>query len=155
MSPDIAVAEVRRHLPATPAKVFSAFANAALVSRWLTPSPEIKLSVLEFDFCVGGRYRFAYHVPDAQTMYVGGTYQSIEPPSKIVFSWNVEPPDEHAGLQSVVIVSIVPAGDGSELDIRHERLTQAGSVERHSAGWRGAVDQLGTLLCDLGLSHGG
>jgi uncharacterized protein YndB with AHSA1/START domain len=154
MSPDITVAEVRRHLPATPAKVFSAFADAALVSRWLTPSPEIGLSVLEFDFCVGGRYRFAYLVPGAQTMHVGGTYQSIEPPSKIVFSWNIEPPDEHAGLQSVVIVSIVPDGDGSELHIRHERLTQAGSAERHGAGWRGALDRLATLLNDLEASHG-
>jgi uncharacterized protein YndB with AHSA1/START domain len=117
-----------------------------MVSRWLTPSPEINLTVLKFDFRVGGAYRFAYHVPGDQVMMVNGTYRSIEPPSKIVFSWNIEPPDEHAGLASEVIIAIKPAGDGSELHIRHERLTQAGSVERHSSGWSGALDQLEALV---------
>jgi uncharacterized protein YndB with AHSA1/START domain len=131
--------------------VFSAFADADLVGRWLTPSPEIKLIVLQFDFRVGGAYRFAYHVPGGQVMTVNGSYRSIEPPSRIVFSWNIEPPDEHAGLQSEVIVAITPTGGGSELYIRHERLTQDGAVERHSIGWRGAVDQLVELLDSSGV----
>jgi uncharacterized protein YndB with AHSA1/START domain len=66
MSPDATVAEVRRRLCARPERVFSAFANAEIISRWLTPSPEIKLAVLEFDFRVGGAYRFAYQVSGGQ-----------------------------------------------------------------------------------------
>jgi uncharacterized protein YndB with AHSA1/START domain len=150
MSPEAAVAEIRRRLRATPNKVFSAFANAEMVGRWLTPAPEVKLVVLEFDFRIGGAYRFAYHVPGGQVMIVNGTYRSIEPPSRIVFSWNIEPPDEHAGLQSEVIVAITPEGDDCELHIRHEQLTQSGAVERHSAGWRGALDQLAASLSDPG-----
>src|SRR5215471_17707181 len=115
MSPEAAVAEIRRQFSAEPERVFSAFADAGMVSRWLRPSPEIKLTVLELDFRVGGAYRFAYHVPDGSVMIVNGTYRSIEPPSRIVFSWNIEPPDEHAGLQSEVFVVITAAGDGCEL----------------------------------------
>ncbi len=151
MSPEATVAEVRRRVSARPERVFSAFADAGLVSRWLTPAPEIKLVVLKFDFRVGGTYRFAYHVPGGQVMTVNGSYRSIEPPSRIVFSWNIEPPDEHAGLQSEVIVAITPMGDGSELHIRHERLTPDSAVERHSIGWRGAVDQLVELLSSSGV----
>jgi uncharacterized protein YndB with AHSA1/START domain len=150
---DKSCAEVRRRLAAAPEKVFAMFAKAELVSRWLTPSPEIRLTVLQFDFREGGSYRFAYHVPAAATVIVAGSYSVIKPPSKIVFSWIIEPPDEHAGIQSEVSVAITPDGGGSELVIRHEKLGRTDAIERHAEGWRGAVDQLKELLAQ-GEQHG-
>jgi uncharacterized protein YndB with AHSA1/START domain len=139
------IAEISRRLAASPETVFRAFADAQLVSQWLSPSPEVTLVVLAFDFRVGGRYRFAYHLPDGQTMFVNGAYQAIEAPSRIVFSWNIEPPDEHAGLESVVSVTITRVAGGADLLIRHARLTQPGSKSRHAEGWRGALDRLEKL----------
>jgi uncharacterized protein YndB with AHSA1/START domain len=146
MMADKSQAEVRRRLAAAPEKVFAMFANAEMVSRWLTPAPEIRLTVLQFDFHEGGSYRFAYHVPGADTVIVAGSYRVIEPPSKIVFSWVIEPPDEHAGIESVVSVAITPDGSGSELVIRHEKLGRTDAIDRHAVGWRGAVNQLTELL---------
>ena len=139
-------AEVRRRLAAAPARVFAAFADASLVSRWLTPSPDVALTVLEFDFRVGGGYRFAYAVPGRGTMFVNGVYRTIEPHSTIAFSWNIEPPDEHAGVRSEVTITLTPQGAGTDLLIRHEQLTPPGAAERHAAGWQGAVDQLIALV---------
>lgn len=150
MSRDDAIAELRRRLPASPARVFGAFADASLVSRWLTPSPEVVLRVIDFDFRVGGAYRFAYDVPGGATMFVNGVYRAIEQPSLIVFTWNIEPPDEHAGVRSEVTVTLTPQGTGTDLLIRHAQLTQVGARERHAAGWRGAVDHLIALLGDPG-----
>jgi uncharacterized protein YndB with AHSA1/START domain len=149
MTPDKTFAEVRRRFSAAPEKVFSAFADRQLVRRWLTPSPAIALDVLQFDFQVGGTYRFAYHVPDGQIMIVGGAFRLIEPPSKIIFSWIIEPPDEHAGIPSEVLVTIMPDGDGAELLIRHEKLARVDAVARHAEGWGGALDQL-IILLDAG-----
>jgi uncharacterized protein YndB with AHSA1/START domain len=146
MIADKSCAEIRRRLAYAPLKVFAAFANADLVARWLTPSPEITLTVLEFDFREGGSYRFAYHVPEAATVIVAGSYSVIRPPSKIVFSWVIEPPDIHAGIESEVSVAITPDGSGSELVIRHEKLGRTDAIERHAGGWRGAVDLLTELL---------
>ncbi|HET7545500.1 MAG TPA: SRPBCC domain-containing protein [Polyangiaceae bacterium] len=139
-------AEVRRHLAATPERVFAAFASAELVGQWLTPAPEVRLSVLELDFRVGGRYRFAYDTPDGERMLVGGIYHQIEAPTRLVFSWLIEPPDVHAGIESRVTVSIAASASGSELIVLHERFERADANARHAAGWAGALEQLQQLL---------
>ncbi len=149
MPRDTAVAEVHQHLAAGPSRVFAAFADPALVSRWLTPSPDVVLRVLQFDFRVGGAYRLAYDVPGGSTMFVNGLYRTIDAPVTIAFSWNIEPPDEHAGVRSEVTVTLTPRGTGTDLHIRHAQLTMPGACERHEAGWRGAAGHLMALLAEV------
>jgi uncharacterized protein YndB with AHSA1/START domain len=138
--------EVRRRLSAEVERVFAAFATPEAVAMWLTPAPEVKLSVLEFDFREGGMYRFAYDVPDGRRMIVGGSYRVIEPPTRIVFSWLIASPDEHAGIESEVTVTITPIANGSELVIHHDKFGRPDAEARHAEGWRGAVEQLEALL---------
>jgi uncharacterized protein YndB with AHSA1/START domain len=126
--------------------VFAAFADASLIARWLRPSDEIKLSVLAFDFRVGGAYRFAYDVPTGERMVVGGVYSVIERPVRIVFSWLIEPPDEHAGIESEVTITLNARGSSTELLIRHEKFGRADADLRHAQGWHGALDLLEAQL---------
>jgi uncharacterized protein YndB with AHSA1/START domain len=147
-------ADVSRRLDAAPELVFAAFADPSLVRRWLRPGPEIRLDVLNYDFRVGGAYRFAYHVPSGGLMHVNGVFEVIESPARLVFSWIIEPPDEHAGINSEVHVTITRAGAGSELRIRHEKLGLAGAPQRHAEGWRGAIDQLAALFTSQEDAHG-
>lgn len=139
-------AEVRRQLAAAPERVFAAFTSAEVVARWLTPSPDVQLTVLQLDFREGGSYRFAYDTPGGERMQVGGTYREIEAPRRLVFSWLIEPPDIHAGIESQVTVTITPNGGGSELVILHERFERADANARHAEGWAGALAQLQHLL---------
>jgi len=155
MLPESRTAEVRRHLAASPAKVFAAFADAALVSRWLTPSRDVRLDVIDFDFRVGGRYRFAYRVPGRDAMIVTGVYRVIDPPSLLVFSWDIQPPDEHAGVRSEVTISLSPDETGTDLVIRHAQLTAPGALERHAVGWTGAMDHLAALIGEDAAMIGG
>jgi uncharacterized protein YndB with AHSA1/START domain len=144
--------EVRRRFSAAPNAVFEAFADASLVARWLTPAPEVKLTVLAFDFREGGGYRFAYDVPDGRRMIVGGVYRTIERPARIVFSWLIEPPDEHAGIESEVTVTIASRGGGSELVVRHDGFGRTDAEQRHADGWQGALEALAQLLSRSGVS---
>jgi uncharacterized protein YndB with AHSA1/START domain len=146
MAIDPSTAEVRRHLRASPEKVFAAFGDAQWVGRWLTPSRDIGLSVMRFDFRVGGIYRFAYHPPGSGAVILGGVYRLIEPCEKLVFSWVIEAPDEHAGIDSEVTVTFTPEGTGTDLLIRHSLLRRADAVARHATGWSGALDQLARLI---------
>lgn len=134
--------DIRRLLNASPDEVFAAFADKGLVAQWLRPSPDVRLTVLEFDFRAGGAYRFAYDVPGRQRMVVGGTFSTIEATSRIVFSWLIEPPDEHAGILSEVTVTLIPRGSSTELIIRHANFGRADADMRHDEGWRGALDLL-------------
>ena len=79
-------------------------------------------------------------------MFVSGLYQPIESPSTIVFSWNIEPPDEHAGMRSEVTIALTPDGSGTRLVIRHAQLDLPGAAERHAEGWRGAIHHLAAIL---------
>lgn len=147
--------EIRRLLDAPQEKVFAAFADQKLVAQWLRPSPDVKLTVLAFDFRPGGAYRFAYDVSDHQRMIVGGIFRTIDAPVRIVFSWLIEPPDEHAGIDSEVTVQLVPRGSSTELTIRHAKFLREDADMRHEQGWRGALDLLETSLREApGGRHG-
>jgi uncharacterized protein YndB with AHSA1/START domain len=91
-------------------------------------------------------YRFACHVPGRETMQVSGVYRVIEAPSTIVLSWNIEPPDEHAGIRSEVTIVLTPDGSGTRLVLRHALLDRVGAAQRHVEGWRGAIRHLATIL---------
>jgi uncharacterized protein YndB with AHSA1/START domain len=138
--------EVQRLLAASPAKVFAAFSDQMLVAQWLRPSTDVKLTVLAYDFRPGGTYRFAYEVSADQRMVVGGIFRAIEAPALIVFTWLIEPPDEHAGLHSEVTVQLVPRGSSTELTIRHDKFNRKDADARHDQGWRGALDLLEASL---------
>jgi uncharacterized protein YndB with AHSA1/START domain len=138
--------EIRRRLSVSVEQVFAAFSDPRLVAQWLRPSPDVMLTVLAFDFRPGGAYRFAYDVPDGRRMIVGGTYSLIESPTRIMFSWLIEPPDEHAGIDSEVTVTLISSGKATELTIRHAKLGRVDANARHTEGWRGALEQLDRLL---------
>jgi uncharacterized protein YndB with AHSA1/START domain len=146
MRSDELLVQVERVLTAPPARVFRAFSDTQLLPRWLTPSPEIAMRVEALDFRKGGAYRFVYTLPDRSEVGIGGVYRTIQPPERLVFSWIIDPPDEHSGIESEVTVTIAPAGTGSRLTIRHLGWPIESAARRHEGGWIGALDQLVTLL---------
>jgi uncharacterized protein YndB with AHSA1/START domain len=79
-------------------------------------------------------------------MLVGGVYRKIAGPTRLQFSWLIEPPDIHAGIDSLVTVSIAPSAHGSDLLILHERFERHDANARHAEGWAGAIEQLQALL---------
>jgi uncharacterized protein YndB with AHSA1/START domain len=146
MTRDELLVQVEHVLAAPPARVFGAFADARLLPRWLTPAPEIAMRVDALDFREGGAYRFVYSLPDRTEVAIGGVYRTIQAPERLVFSWIIEPPDEHAGIESEVSVTLAPVGSGTRLTIRHLGWPIESAARRHQGGWLAALEKLVSLL---------
>jgi uncharacterized protein YndB with AHSA1/START domain len=135
----------RRWYAAPPDLVFRALTEAALLQRWLRPSPEVTVEVTELDVRVGGRYRFHFHFPDHRTGVVIGEYRAIARPHQVAFTWTWEPPDPHAGIDTLVTIDLDEKNGGTELFLTHAGFPTEETMRRHEGGWDGALDSLSGL----------
>ncbi len=132
----------RHRYEGPPDAVFRAFTEPALLVRWFSPSPEVDLEVLEHDLRPDGRYRFRYREPDGVTSIVAGRFCDISRPTRLVFTWTWEPPDPHAGIETLVTIDLVSDGGGTLVCVTHERFPDAESRDRHDRGWHTTLPRL-------------
>ena len=137
---------VRRMIQAPRTRVFEAFASSEALSRWFTPSADVVLEVMDFDFVAGGRFRLRYIMPDGRQPVVGGVYELIEPPARIIMSWIWEAPDPLADIPMRVSVQFLEKGDATDLVITHEGIPSDQACTIHEDGWGGALNSLERFL---------
>jgi len=137
---------VRRQLKTRRENVFKAFNNSSTLAQWLSPSSNVAVEVLEFQFVHGGCYRLHFTNPDGTTAKVGGTYNLINPPKELSFSWIWEKPDPMAGIITNVHIQFVEKKLGTEVVIHQTRLPSKEECSRHKMGWEGALNRLDCKL---------
>ncbi len=130
--------ELTRTFAAKREKIFAAWTDPDMLSRWFGPSAEMTTEA-ETDVRVGGRYRFRVVAPDGAEHVAYGEYREIEPPARLVFTWAWE-----SGwvTDSLVTVSLREVDGGTELTLRHERLATEEMRQRHTEGWNGSFQRL-------------
>jgi uncharacterized protein YndB with AHSA1/START domain len=122
-----------RVLSAPPERVWRAFTDPAVLAAWFWP--QRYATTVEADLRVGGRYRI--DGPGAG-MAVGGEYVSVEPPSRLIFTWRWDGEAE----ETLVTLHLTPAGDGTALTLTHERFTDETDRDNHTKGWSDCLDRL-------------
>lgn len=130
--------EVRRSIAARRDKVFRAWTDPQQIVKWMSPSEGITTEVAEFDVRVGGSYRIGYRTPNG-LIFVRGTYAEVVVPAKLVYSWIWEPPNDNAGVETLVTVEFLDKGNATELVLTHERFSNATMRDRHEHGWNGCL----------------
>jgi uncharacterized protein YndB with AHSA1/START domain len=130
---------VQRTIAATPEKVFAAWTNPQLLAQWWGP-PGYKVASVELDLRVNGRYRIGLQQPNHDVFFISGTYQHIQPPEKLTFTWRWEQPDMDIG-NSLVTVEITGSGRQTNLVLTHTQLPEPAHVA-HKQGWEGILDKL-------------
>jgi uncharacterized protein YndB with AHSA1/START domain len=129
---------VRRTLRASQERIFDAWTRPEHLRAWWGPRP-VTCSGAEVDLRVGGGYRIANALPDGKTVIIEGTFQRIERPRLLVYTWRM---GEHEPVPSLVTVRFEPRGERTEVVIVHEQLPNAEVRESHVQGWNGCLDGL-------------
>src|SRR5439155_11067198 len=80
---------IERTYPATPARVFAAFADPAIKSRWFG-SPDSHTSDHALDFRVGGREIVRGGRPDGPIYTYEAEYQDLVPDQRIVSTYAMD-----------------------------------------------------------------
>lgn len=141
----VAVLVVRRIIRADPHRLFTAWTTPAHLTRWWGPGP-VTCPTAEVDLRVGGRYRLANLMPDGRVQWITGTFETVDPPRALTFSWQLD--GEGATLERVT-VRFEPRGPATEVIIRHERIPTAQARISHEEGWRGCLDGLDAYLSQM------
>jgi uncharacterized protein YndB with AHSA1/START domain len=133
---------VKRRIAAPAQQIFDAWLDPASLAEWMRPcSSGTKRSDIKVDARVGGAFEFVMHVPSGPVRHTG-VYQTIEPPRRLVFTWN----SPHAGQNdSLVTVEFRPDGQATEVVITHERLPEAVRAG-HTEGWTRLLESLANQL---------
>jgi uncharacterized protein YndB with AHSA1/START domain len=149
---------IGRDYPASPSRVFAAFADPVTKQRWFTDEREKGgTEVLEFamDFRVGGRefarYRFGggpEGAPKKGTELRNDTvYQDLVPDRRIVFAYTMTVANTRISA-SLATVELHSTGDGTHLVFTEQAAFFEGAdgSRMREDGWRGLLEMLHDAL---------
>lgn len=124
-------------------KVFDAWLNPNLLSRFMRGMVEMTESDIQIDPREGGHFTFVMHLGERKIPHTG-TYLEISRPDRLVFTWVSE--------YSVVDNSTVTlhftriADDTTQLSLSHVRFIDEETRAGHEGGWTCVLDNLHEVM---------
>ena len=126
----------RRTIKAPPERVFNAWLDPAMMSKFMSPRPDMHVREARSDAKVGGRF-YVMMVGDKDYPHEG-TYKEITPHSRLVFTW--EAPWSAPG--TYVTIDFNPVAGGTEVVLTHVKFLSEESRDNHMQGWTGILSKL-------------
>lgn len=143
MTPDATEHSIRlsRLVPAPRDRVFEAWTDPDLVARWFAPAPA-RVGGAELDVREGGGWRVRMTGPEGETYTCEGVYREVDPPARLVFTFDWAEEASRMGLETVVTVTFEETDAGTEVVLVHAGFDGPEQAEGHNAGWTACVDQM-------------
>ena len=131
---------VTKVIKATPEEVFEAFTDPEIMRKWFY-GDEGWTADISNTLEVGGMYNVTMHATNGKSYVHTGEYRVIEPPEKLVFTWNSD-----FAQDTVVTVYFRGVAGGTEITLEHEFLPTDEAREDHRKGWTVCLNNLEKLF---------
>jgi uncharacterized protein YndB with AHSA1/START domain len=143
---------IERTYPATPERVFAAFADPARKRRWFAEGEGFQVEEFEMDFRVGGteraRFRAGEGTPVKGTSFTNETtYQDIVPNRRVVLAYTMAMGDKRISA-SLATFELLPSKTGTNLIFTEQGAFFEGAdgPQMREQGWRELLEALGKEL---------
>lgn len=131
---------VRRTIRSSADRLFDAWTRPEHLIAWWGPR-SVRCVGATVDLRLGGRYRIDNELPDGRRLSIEGEFVVIERPSKVVYTWRVQPGG--GGELELVTVQFDSKGPSlTEVVVVHERIATPLLRDSHQEGWNGCLDGL-------------
>lgn len=134
--------EVVLHAPRE--RVFSACVEPEQFAEWWGPTGFTAPSV-DLDVRDEGRYRITMQPPDGEAFHLSGVYSEVDPPRRLVYTFEWEEPDPD-DRETVVKLSFLDAPEGTRLILDQGPFATEARYALHEAGWTETLQRLAHFL---------
>ena len=139
---------IDRTYPASPARVYGAFADPAQKVRWFGDPDIEKGADHSIDFRIGGRESMSGSVPDGPSFTYEAVYQDIVESERIVYSYDMTMNGQRISV-SVATLEFLPRAEGGTRFILTEQGAYLDGLDTSAAreeGTRGLLELLAAFL---------
>ena len=138
----------RRIIRAAPEHVFNAWLDPAIMTRFMSPRPDMHVSEARTDPRVGGRF-FVLMQGDKPYPHEG-TYKELVPYSRLVFTWEAP----WSAPETQVELVLTPVAGGTEIVLTQVKFMSEESRDSHLQGWTGILEKLAETVAAPAQAHG-
>lgn len=134
---------LNKRIAADRQRVWDAWTQPERLKDWACPYPTASVDA-DIDLQIGGAYEIRMGTENGPyTAY--GTYKEIDPPSRLVYTWDWRE-EEHQVGETIVTVEFAEVDGGTEVRLTHEGFPSSEAKDAHVEGWEGCLGRLEALL---------
>ena len=125
-------------------RVFAACIDPEELADWWGPTGFTAPSV-DLDVRQGGRYRITMQPPEGEAFHLRGEYCEVDPPHRLVFTFEWEEPDPD-DQKTDVTLSFFDDPEGTTLVLDQGPFATEARHALHEAGWTETLERLEQFL---------
>jgi uncharacterized protein YndB with AHSA1/START domain len=124
-------------------KVFDAWLNPRMLSKFMRGLPDMAETDVEIDAREGGHFTFLMHLGDEKIPHTG-KYLEISRPDKLVFTWE----SQYSVVDnSTVTLNFTKIDDNrTNISLAHVKFIDEEARSGHEEGWSNVLDKLNEVM---------